>query len=147
MTTGQIQSGAVIAIPAASRIFACKVIWLSNRSRDVMGMVVLPGVFDSVADVRINDGPYQRFTVMGQSATVIYCDKKNVTKRKIWPVIGQLAVTDADLDLLVQQVGASLYQGDQLLRNIGPEEQGKYPKFLVAGNAAVEGFLQQLLVP
>lgn len=143
--TSNVEVGSVIAIPVDDMLLACKVIWLSTRSRDVMGLVVLPGVYDDLGSARFYDGTYQFFTVMGEERLVMYADRKNVTRRKLWPIIGSLPLTPLDHDLMTHQIGAGLWQGDDFLRNLSPQEQGAYPKMLVAGNGAVENFLRQII--
>lgn len=143
--TSKVEVGSVIAIPVDDMFLACKVIWLSKRSRDVMGLVVLPGVFNSLASTQLSDGAYQFFTVMGAERLVMYADRKNVTRRKLWPIIGALPLTPLDHDLLTHQIGAGLWKGDDFLRNLSPQEHGIYPKMLVAGNGAVENFLRQII--
>lgn len=143
--TVKLKPGSVLAVPVDGKYFACKVIWISKRNRNVIGMTVLPGVFDNLESIKINEGPYQGFSVMGVKTLVIYCDKLNVTRRKLWTIIGELPMRDDDQNLLFQQIGASLYSGDNYIRNLTSSEYNTYPKFLVAGNGAVESYLQQIL--
>lgn len=134
--------GDVIAIPADGRHYLCKVIWISARTKDVIGVVAVGDPVASLDGVVPSDGPYRSFTIMGSPATVLYGDKKNVTKRGLWPIVGHLPMNEADHALATHRVGNSLYQGDDFLRNVSGEEAEHYPEMLVAGNAAAELLLK-----
>lgn len=144
---GELVQGDVVAIPVDGRFFACKVIWISRRTKDVVGLVALGSPFDQIEAADPAPGPYRSFTVMGQPAVVLYGDKKNITKRGLWPRIGHLPVEAKDADLIRHRVGNSLYQGDEFLQNVSGPEAENYPKMVVAGNTAIELFLRQSKLP
>lgn len=136
-----IKIGNVISIPFSDKYFiTAKIIWISGVFKDVMGFVLLPTLYESGDNPKIIEGEYIKVPIYTGDISVIYGDIKNVYKGD-WELIGDCHITQLDEDLLYHNIGGSLYKGDELIRELKDEELFKYPKFLNAGNKAIEKML------
>jgi len=146
MAKAPLEAGDVIAIPFGEKFAAAKTLYVSDHVKDVFGFVVFDRVFDSLDSISVEDGPYTEFAEGPNKVKLLHADRKNITRRKIWTVVGQLPVTEDDQELLRFGIGGTLYHGNDKIRVFSTvDERMTFPQVKTSGNKLVEIFLQQSL--
>lgn len=137
----EIELGDVITIPFGKKYFAvAKILWVSQVFKDVIGFAVLPKLH-SIHDIpEVQQDNYKSISIYSGDINVLYGDALNVSKGK-WKTIGKLPVTENDKNLMLHNIGGDLYQGDSLIEELNDKSISDYPKFLNAGDEAIEQML------
>jgi hypothetical protein len=134
----QVKLGDVFKIPLNGQEALCKVVWISNEFEDSFGFIVFPKLNDLS---QLQEGPKRKsIRIFSGEIEVLYGDIKNLEKG-IWPVIGHSVVTEKELELMFHNIAGKLYHGDKFIRDLTDQELGSYPKFLRAGDQAIERVL------
>jgi len=132
-----IKEGIVIAIPFDNYQVAAKIIWVSSYLKNVFGFVILPGLFEDTPEVI--EGDYKTFELWSGATTVLYSYIDSILDGE-WTIIGDLKISEMDIELKNHNIAGWLYNGDKKIRILTPEEKKtkKYPKVLSGGKDAIE---------
>ncbi|WP_147393158.1 hypothetical protein [Paracoccus siganidrum] len=138
------REGDLLRIPIDDFFVAAKVIWISNRYKDVCGIVVYPACFQCAENVRAIDGDYLVMKMGQDNVRVLYPSVKNVTKKKIWEVVGSAGVMGND-EIPYHIIGGLLCKGDDEVRNATSEDYARFPRMMTAGPIVVQNLIRQAL--
>ena len=135
------KTGNIFTIPlSANKYVVAKVVWISEKYRDVFGFVLSKNVIEDPDNASIEFGNYKPIPLYTGDVFVLYGDLKNIVNGT-WKVIGNIPLSKGDDDLLQHNIGGSLYKGDIFIRKLSDQELDKYPKFLNAGDKAIVNIL------
>jgi len=128
-----VRDGDLLCIPVDDWFVAAKVLWVSQWYKNAMGIAVYARGFAAPVTALDASPGYACLDMGGQEVTVVYPSIQNVTKTKIWTVIGHQPLDDADKALRRHIIGGSLYEGDDEIRRPATgEDYGHYPSVMTA---------------
>ncbi|MCL1124461.1 hypothetical protein [Shewanella surugensis] len=136
--------GDLIVIPLAGRNALAHIVWISSQMKNVFGFCIfnelyIEGSFDIE---KITVGDYLKIKMFSGDVSVLYGDIKNI-KKNVWSKIGHVDLQSSYKEMIVHNIGGSLYEGDVFLRTLSSSEYSLFPKVLSAGNKAIENILAQ----
>ncbi|MGX5722951.1 hypothetical protein [Shinella zoogloeoides] len=111
-----VREGDLLCIPVDDSFVAAKLLWVSDWNKNVMGIAVYARRFASSVTLLDEFSEYAVLKMGREDVTVVYPSAENVTKKKIWTVIGHRPLDDADRMLRRHIIGGSLYDGDDEIR-------------------------------
>lgn len=138
-----VKPGDILRIPVDDFFVAAKIIWISQRYKDVTGIVVYPACFQEAGRVRPTDGDYVAMDMGGDEVRVLYPSIANVTKKRIWDVIGASELTQRDEALCHHIIGPGLCQGDVEIRTATADDYARYQRMMTAGLVVVQNLIRQ----
>lgn len=128
-----VREGDIVCIPVDDSFVAAKLLWVSDWNKNVMGIAVYARRFASPVTVLDGLSDYAILKMGRDDVTVVYPSVENVTKKKIWTVIGHRPLDDADRMLRRHIIGGSLYDGDDEIRRPATgEDYTLYPSVMTA---------------
>lgn len=144
MKRKEIELGDIISIPFEdNKIGICKVIWISNMMKHVIGFAVLPDFFKNDEEIIIEQSKYKSLQLPGGKFPLIYADRLSIDNGN-WKIIGNLPLIDKDKELIIHNYAGNLFNGDEKIRELTTEElkNKTHHKMLVSGDILVEKLLK-----
>ncbi|WP_426334053.1 immunity 26/phosphotriesterase HocA family protein [Paenibacillus silvae] len=135
--------GDIFLIPMHDGRFAvCQVVCaLRDRFKKAFSFGVMSIQRDET--VSLEDGEFLVYSYGKRKSSVIFTSPK-LLKDGTWSIIGNIPLTPAKKELQVFQCAGAVYNGDEYIRMVPPEEYSQYITMGVAGFELVQNHLLEM---
>ena len=135
--------GDIFLIPMQDGRFAvCQIVCaLRGRFKKAFSFGVMSIQRDET--VSLKDGEFLVYSFGQRKSSVIFTSPK-LLKDGTWSIIGNVPLTPAKKELQVFQCAGGVYNGDEFIRMVPPEEYSRYITMGVAGFELVQNHLLEM---
>ena len=139
-----VEIGDIFLIPFENKYAVCKIIWISNRTKNAFSFIVKDELASTTEEALkiVNTKSNISIQVFTGLINVFYTDITKLKKGE-WSIIGKERLKDEECEKLqYHNIGGKLFKGDEEIRPLNNEEIRTIPKMLNAGYEAINNFLK-----